>query len=256
MQSQHSTIGQIIHHIGEDEFAAATAQAVCRFAEFELALIVIHRRARTPTLLFNGLAAIDGLQGVANYLSFTHRVNPMLQGTRDGGVFRARDFRNHLRTVAEEMRPYVLMSREEELGFRTIGWPARLEELGLYFQACGGIVELSVYREQRKAVEASPRIADLQALCEPIAAAFDRNAAIMRHPIELRVPRPQLLSPRERQITELLLIGCTTEAIALRLAISQHTVKDYRKQIFRKLSICSLAELFALSSSGGSHLSH
>ena len=54
------------------------------------------------------------------------------------------------------------------------------------------------------------------------------------------------LSPREREITELLLIGCSSEAIALRLGISRYTVKDYRKQIFRKLGIGSLAELFAL----------
>ena len=34
--------------------------------------------------------------------------------------------------------------------------------------------------------------------------------------------------------------------IALRLGISRYTVKDHRKHIFRKLSVGSLAELFAL----------
>jgi DNA-binding CsgD family transcriptional regulator len=43
------------------------------------------------------------------------------------------------------------------------------------------------------------------------------------------------------------LIGCSSEAIALRLSISRHTVKDHRKQIFRKLGVGSLAELFALN---------
>jgi DNA-binding CsgD family transcriptional regulator len=54
------------------------------------------------------------------------------------------------------------------------------------------------------------------------------------------------LSPREAQIAELMLAGCSSEAIALRLDISRHTVKDHRKRIFRKLGIGSLAELFAL----------
>jgi DNA-binding CsgD family transcriptional regulator len=54
------------------------------------------------------------------------------------------------------------------------------------------------------------------------------------------------LSPREMQIADLLLLGCGSDAIALRLGISRHTVKDHRKRIFRKLGIGSLAELFAL----------
>ena len=53
------------------------------------------------------------------------------------------------------------------------------------------------------------------------------------------------LSPRENQVCDLLLLGCSSDAIALRLGISRHTVKDHRKQIFRKLGIASLAELFA-----------
>jgi DNA-binding CsgD family transcriptional regulator len=43
-----------------------------------------------------------------------------------------------------------------------------------------------------------------------------------------------------------MMAGCSSEAIALRLGISRHTVKDHRKQIFRKLQVGSLAELFAV----------
>jgi DNA-binding CsgD family transcriptional regulator len=53
------------------------------------------------------------------------------------------------------------------------------------------------------------------------------------------------LSPREREIYDLLLLGCSSAAIALRLDISRHTVKDHRKRIFSKLRVGSLAELFA-----------
>jgi DNA-binding CsgD family transcriptional regulator len=55
-----------------------------------------------------------------------------------------------------------------------------------------------------------------------------------------------VLSPREQEICGLLLAGCSSQAISLRLDISRHTVKDHRKAIFRKLRIGSLAELFAL----------
>lgn len=117
-------------------------------------------------------------------------------------------------------------------------------------------MELSIYRQLGRTPSTGPNLAALGALCEPIAAAFDRNAALTKTSFASCVPRAEKLSPRECQIVDLILIGCTTEAIALRLAISPHTVKDYRKQIFRKLSVCSLAELFALYNSRGSQNSN
>ena len=80
-----------------------------------------------------------------------------------------------------------------------------------------------------------------------MAAAFDRQSVLSggpREPAATALMAP--LSRREAEIAGMLLIGCSSEAIALRLSISRHTVKDHRKQIFRKLGVGSLAELFAL----------
>jgi DNA-binding CsgD family transcriptional regulator len=84
----------------------------------------------------------------------------------------------------------------------------------------------------------------LNELSAPLAAAFDKHAALK----ERDVPAVAALSSREQEICALLLAGCSSQAIALRLDISRHTVKDHRKAIFRKLRIGSLAELFALQS--------
>jgi DNA-binding CsgD family transcriptional regulator len=81
----------------------------------------------------------------------------------------------------------------------------------------------------------------LDAAATPIAAAFERHRVLAGEGATLRT----CLSPRENQVCDLLLLGCSSDAIALRLGISRHTVKDHRKQIFRKLGIASLAELFA-----------
>jgi DNA-binding CsgD family transcriptional regulator len=81
----------------------------------------------------------------------------------------------------------------------------------------------------------------LDAAATPIAAAFERHRVLTGEGAAVRA----CLSPRENQVCDLLLLGCSSDAIALRLGISRHTVKDHRKQIFRKLGIASLAELFA-----------
>ena len=53
------------------------------------------------------------------------------------------------------------------------------------------------------------------------------------------------LSPRERQVTELLVRGLPIDEIAATLWLSRHTVRDYTKAIFAKLAVGSRPELTA-----------
>ncbi len=53
-----------------------------------------------------------------------------------------------------------------------------------------------------------------------------------------------LLTPREIEITSLILRGHSTMSIAERLGIVEGTVKIHRKNIYHKLGIASQAELF------------
>jgi len=52
-----------------------------------------------------------------------------------------------------------------------------------------------------------------------------------------------LLSPREREVLQLLSEGNTTKEIAFRLRVSVKTIETYRKQIMDKLNMHSIAEL-------------
>lgn len=53
------------------------------------------------------------------------------------------------------------------------------------------------------------------------------------------------LSGRERQVTQLAVLGLSTEEIAERLGVSPLTVQDYLKAIFRKVEVHSRKELVA-----------
>jgi DNA-binding CsgD family transcriptional regulator len=241
MQAAFQAMTQIIHSVGDDDFPSIAAHALCELTSFELATIVVHYRGARPSLIFDNFASSESGLGLQNYLSKTHRLNPMLQRFGKPGAVRASDYRA---TPAPDRRilPYFHKTLEEELGFLTVGWPAGMEEIGLYFEALGGIVEFCVYRERARTPFSAQTLDALNSLCEPVAAAFSRHDALAHSGAPLTG-----LAPRERQVAELMLQGCTSEAIALRLRISCHTVKDYRKQMFRKLRISSLAEFFALS---------
>ena len=247
MSVAQAILPRVIGAIGTEDFAAITAGALCEFMGFELTAAFIHRRAGKPAVLFENFAAAGARRGIENYIHFTHKINPMLTRAQAGGVCRARDYA--LDIHGRGAPPHVVLTAEEELGFRTIGWPQRQEEICLYLEACSGLVELGFYRKRGRSLASANKIRTLQTLCAPIAAAFDRHEALVGHtrrPLREVSIRAAVLSPREREICVLLLKGCSTAAIALRLDISRYTVKDHRKHIFSKLRVGSLAELFAL----------
>jgi len=229
---------QLIGAIGESDFAAVAAQSLARFLDCDLAAVVAHRPSQRPSVLFDNFDRIGCRDGLANYVDFTHRSNPMLAPVPIVGAYRARDF-----AVAEVVGSLVVMEADEELGFRTVGWPRRMEEIDVYIPAWGGTVELGFYRSRQRSRVSAAKLRTLNDLSVPIAAAFDRHATLTRRNTSDAL---SVLSARERQVCELLLAGCSSHAIALRLDISRYTVKDHRKAIFRKLRVGSLAELFAL----------
>jgi DNA-binding CsgD family transcriptional regulator len=60
------------------------------------------------------------------------------------------------------------------------------------------------------------------------------------------VPTGELLTPREREILELLSTGLRTPSIAARLYLNQSTVRNHLSTAFRKMGVTSQAEFFEL----------
>ena len=231
----HEALARVISAIGAPDFHRTTAQTVCAALGFELSALILHRGGRARPL-FHDFDRVGCARGMAAYAAVTHAANPMLRALPQGAV-RARDFA--VRDAADLPNGDALIwTATEELGFRTPGWPERQEEIGLYVPAPGGMIELSLYRERGRKAASDRQLADLGLIGGPLAAAFARHAALC-------ASRPAALSAREREVYDLLVRGCSSEAIALRLGISRHTVKDHRKHIFRKLGVGALAELIA-----------
>jgi DNA-binding CsgD family transcriptional regulator len=58
------------------------------------------------------------------------------------------------------------------------------------------------------------------------------------------------LTPREREVTELLIAGADPHDVAGQLNLSVHTIRSHVKTIFVKLGVSSRAELTAALASG------
>jgi DNA-binding CsgD family transcriptional regulator len=241
-KSAVAALARIISATGKADFMASAARSIADITGFDYATFFLHGTGDRAVPLYDNFD--HGREGLENYASHTFHFNPML--ARSTGIFRAQDFFRPDPEIQETMARYIERSPGEELGFRTRGWPENLEEIGLYMRACGGIVELSFYRERGRAPLPGRMMRELEELRAPLAAAFERNAELAgTSKPDVMISRA-VLSPRERQIVDLILLGCSSEAISHRLDISLHTVKDHRKKIFRKLGISSIAELFIL----------
>jgi DNA-binding CsgD family transcriptional regulator len=86
-------------------------------------------------------------------------------------------------------------------------------------------------------------LADLSALCLHMSASL---AALQTQATKFHSPLAIRLTPRELQIAELVAQGLTNASIGAKLWITEHTVKQALKRIFRKLQVSSRTQMVAL----------
>ena len=126
-----SALAESIAAIGTDDFVTTAAGALRRAADFDLTAVVLHRGTAEASLLFDDFGPAGHAEGIGNYVRFTHRMNPMLNPAPTYGALRARDFALRPRRGANRVPHHLVWSSDEEMGFRTCGWPERCEEIGL-----------------------------------------------------------------------------------------------------------------------------
>jgi len=68
---------------------------------------------------------------------------------------------------------------------------------------------------------------------------------------ELELPGTKHLSPREREVVQLLLGGRRSKEIALLLDVSEKTIWVHRARAFRKLALRGIADLFRVAAQAG-----
>ncbi|MGH6633177.1 MAG: hypothetical protein ACREB0_07450, partial [Sphingopyxis sp.] len=130
--TMQSALTDMIGAIGEDGFMAATAESLRVAIGFDLVAAVLHRADARAELLFDGFAPAGFGQGLANYVDHTHGMSPMVHPVPKLGAVRASDFAIDGGSRSDT---YLVWTAEEEMGFRTLAWPERCEEIGLYVAA-------------------------------------------------------------------------------------------------------------------------
>ncbi len=232
--------------LGTAAFAAELLAALNRILPVDhLSLMRFEDRARPPVLesaVWRGGEHVAEVQRA--YLGGLYRHDPNLR-LAASGVRLLRLHRDAIADRAYRDACYVRAGLIERLTV-AIGDAGRLIALNLYRREPSGAFSA----QEAKAIEdhaqflgalAAKHVGMLGALLRSRDRA-DRVAALAArlHALDAR------LTGRELDVLARVLIGMTSEGIALDLAISRNTVLTYRKRAYGRLGVTSQAELFAL----------
>ena len=252
----------VLAHSDDDDLPQRLLDALATIAPFEFACMFAYRGKANPIHLHDSFLDPAQKVGLINYSNSTYVLNPFYAAYQRGlptGAYRMRDLApdEYVRDELEQSYKATL-AREEEIGYLTHGWPAGREELCILLRmADGDSGEISLSRRTADG-GFTPRDAEAVGAVTPFL-----TAALTRYWQRVRSRRlasakdsgadaafdrfgGSVLSPREREVAQLLLRGHSSASISAHLDISGTTVKTHRKNLYAKLGIATQYELFSL----------
>ncbi len=122
-------------------------------------------------------------------------------------------------------------------------------DMPIIFITGHGDVPMTVQAMKAGAVEFLTKPIDDEALISAIKYAIKRSSAAMGDESELRELRKYYdsLTPREREVMEMVVSGMLNKQVGIKLGISEITVKAHRGKVTQKMKVDSLADLVKIA---------
>jgi DNA-binding CsgD family transcriptional regulator len=252
----------VVANLDEDDLPQRLLDALATIGPFEFACMFVYRGKANPIRLHDTFHSPAQKVGLRNYSNSTYVLNPFYAAYLRGlptGAYRMRDLApdGYVRDELEQSYK-ATVSHEEEIGYLTHGWPAGMEELCLMLRMPDGDSgEISLSRRTAAGGFTAADAAAFGAITPFITAALARYwpRVRSRHLATTKDSGADaafdrfgdtVLSPREREVAQLLLRGHSSASISAQLEISGTTVKTHRKNLYAKLGIATQYELFSL----------
>lgn len=235
---------------------------ISKVVPFNAAISMVYARNATPVYVADTFPDPKAKTALEHYIGGTYVLNPVYNSYLSGlnsGVYRITELAPDAYFSSDHYRHLKVHRQEdEELGYRTYGWPAGMEELIIAIELPQDyLAEISLSRLSSQGGFSDADIQAVRNVAPLIEACYRR---IWQHWKKDKQHETQWatfdhlldafckdrLSPREREVTRLILKGHSGESIGYNLGISIATVKTHRKNLYMKLGLSTQQELFSL----------
>ncbi len=244
-------ISRAIAALGSDDFFPALVSAVRGQVKIDYPQIWLYHKDLPPRVLYHQIPEYALARQVDQYLDGPYREDPFYQASMSQP--RSKIYRLSRVTLGKLEQSHYYLDYYRDTGIVD-------EVVYLSKLTAGNVINFSMMRRTRAGEFTDEEYETLYLLAEPVSELIKTHSEHdefsvshliqpgINHHIDLafRTFGASLLSPREKDVLELMLRGYGTEVSAQRLSIAVETVRRHRKSIYRKLDVSSQTDLFSL----------
>ncbi len=251
LSTWNKDISRAIAALGTDEFFPALVAAISAQVKIQYPQVWLYHKDLPPSILYHEIP--DGAlhEQIDQYLDGPYREDPFYQTSMHQP--RAKIYRLSRVTMGK------LQDSDYYRNYYS-GTGTCDEVVYLAKVHAGNVINLSMMRLSDADPFTEEEYETLYLLAEPVSELLKSHSEHSEfaathliqpgidHQIDLafRTFGQSMLSPREKDVLELMLRGYGTDISAERLEIAVETVRRHRKSIYRKLDVSSQTDLFSL----------
>lgn len=248
LSSFSHVVTDAISHLNEPGFAEALSGGIQRWVGADDTALIRYQDTGAPIIEYTLPPRRRGKTTLDRYITGPFLLDPFYRAaTIDGrfGVFKLNTLAPTGFKESEYYRTWY-----HDCGFQ--------DECGLLIKLTDGVVNLAFGMTDGSRLFSKRQINLLEAIFPVVEALIrqhwhstasptaDQTGLRQRIHVALSAFGASVLTRREREVIELVLLGNSTRLIAEKLQISTETIKLHRKHAYAKLDISSQAELFYL----------
>ncbi|MEM1114331.1 MAG: helix-turn-helix transcriptional regulator [Pseudomonadota bacterium] len=236
---------------GTDNFFPELIKAIKGQVKIDYPQVWLYHRDLPPKVLYHEIPPEAVADQIDDYLDGPYREDPFFQASI-----------NQPRAKIYRLGRVSMGKLEESTYYRNYYADTGTVDEAIFLSKLrgGNVINISMMRLPENGPFTDEEYEALYVLAEPISelmrahSEWDEFAVShliqpgIDHQIELAFQTfgESLLSPREKDVLELMLRGYGTDTTAERLKIAVETVRRHRKSIYRKLDVNSQTDLFSL----------
>ena len=247
----NADISRAIATLGTERFFPALVEAINNQVKIDYPQVWLYHKDLPPRVLYHEIPERAVAAQIDQYLDGPYREDPFYHTSLHQP--RAKIYRLSRITMGKLQESDYYHNYYADTGTcDEVVYVAKLH--------AGNVINLSMMRLAERKPLSDEEYENLYLLAEPVSellkshtehndfAATNLIQPGIDHQVDVafRTFGASLLSPREKDVLELMLRGYGTDTSAERLTIAVETVRRHRKSIYRKLDVSSQTDLFSL----------